>query len=75
MNVTANAAGTYTNLIGKDALKTDGGNNPEEATDGITVVPPTDPTVLKEFDPKSIARGQTSRLKITITAAAIRWRL
>ena len=67
VDVTSDTIGTHNNVIAKGGLSTtEGGDSPEETSDGITVVPEDDPTVLKAFEPKFIAPGQTSVLTITL---------
>ncbi len=72
VDVTSTKVGTYNNLIPKGGLQTTGGSNPEDTSDGVTVVPPDDPTVLKSFSPKTINKGQISHLTITLGNSSAR---
>jgi uncharacterized repeat protein (TIGR01451 family)/fimbrial isopeptide formation D2 family protein len=65
VDVTATAAGDYTNTIPAEALNTvTAGSNALPATDTLTVFTP--PTVNKAFNPTTILPGGVSTLTITI---------
>lgn len=67
VNVTAAAAGAYTNTIPAGGLvTTEAGGNPTPANAGLVVTAPSDPTVLKAFSPGTINPGGVSTLTITL---------
>ena len=72
VNVTATAFQVYKNVIIEGALKTTGGSNPEETSDGVTVVPENDPEVKKVFSPNPINVNEISTLTITLKNTSAR---
>ncbi|MBA4372834.1 MAG: hypothetical protein C0402_08205 [Thermodesulfovibrio sp.] len=64
VNVTASAAGIYTNTIAVSALQTNAGNNATAASTSLTI-PKLGPLVTETFLPATINAGGTSRLIIT----------
>jgi hypothetical protein len=68
VDVTAAAAGSYTNTISAGALKTNTGTNlnPATASLAVTLLPPT---VAKAFSPSTNGPGGISTLTITLTNA------
>ena len=63
-NVTSSVPGTYSNIIGSNALQTDQGNNSQVAAASLLVS--GHPTVIKGFIPSSIQPGEVSRLTLIL---------
>lgn len=64
VNVTASAAGVYTNTIAAGALQTSAGNNTTAAS-ATVIIPKLPPLVTEVFVPATINSGGTSRLIMT----------
>lgn len=68
VQVTANAAGYFTNTLPAGALQTTNGNNAAPAVATLTVtVKQTPPSVYKSFSPSTIKEGAISVLTITLS--------
>ena len=69
VDVTAPAAGSYTNTLPVGALQTNLGSNTTAAYTTLTVTFPVTvaPTLTKSFNPSTIKQGEVSTLTITLT--------
>ena len=65
VNVSAAAAGSYTNTFPAGGLTTSGGTNAAAAAATLSVL--SVPTVAKSFSPTGVAVGQSSTMTITLT--------